>query len=148
MKKLNLLPPPVVAVLLIGIAYFANKSFLGVHIVPATATGLAWIASGLALAAAAALAFFRLKTTVLPHGTPRQLVTIGAFLWTRNPMYLGLFTALIGLAFYEGTLPFWLVPPAFFMIINRFHIPREEAKLTDVFGHDYETYQHQVRRWL
>jgi protein-S-isoprenylcysteine O-methyltransferase Ste14 len=63
-------------------------------------------------------------------------------------MYLGLFTALLGLAFYMGTLPFWLVPPAFFLIINRLHIPYEESRLTEIFGADYTRYRQRVGRWL
>jgi protein-S-isoprenylcysteine O-methyltransferase Ste14 len=63
-------------------------------------------------------------------------------------MYLGLLTALIGLALSMGTLPFWLLPPTFFLIINRFHIPYEENRLTSLFGTDYIRYRQSVHRWL
>ncbi|GAB6047898.1 isoprenylcysteine carboxylmethyltransferase family protein [Methyloparacoccus murrellii] len=148
MNKLHLFPPPLVALLLIGAAYGANQVFPGLELLPATSGGFAWLAAGLALSASAAWQFRQLKTTVLPYGTPSQLVTLGAYLWTRNPMYLGILTALIGLAFYIGTLPFWLVPPAFFLIINRIHIPYEETRLTDIFGEDYSRYTRDVNRWL
>jgi protein-S-isoprenylcysteine O-methyltransferase Ste14 len=148
MNKLAVFPPPVVAVLLIGVAFGLNRAFPHLEIVPATGGGLAWLASGLALSASAAWQFRQLKTSFLPMGTPTQLVTLGAYLWTRNPMYLGLFTALLGLAFYMGTLPFWLVPPAFFLIINRLHIPYEESRLTEIFGADYTRYRQRVGRWL
>lgn len=148
MNKLNYLPPPAVALLLIGVGYGLNSVLPQVEIVPATAGGLAWAAAGLALSVSAACQFLRVKTTPLPHGTPSQLVTLGAYLWTRNPMYLGLLTALIGLAFYMGALSYWLVPPAFFLIINRYHIPYEEARLAEVFGGDYKRYRLGVNRWL
>ncbi len=148
MNTLFFFPPPMVALLLVWVAYGLDKSFPGLELVPASTGGLAWLASGVALAASAAYQFRQLKTTVLPFGSPTQLVTLGAYLWTRNPMYLGLLTALIGFAFYMGTLPFWLVPPAFFLIINRIHIPYEEARLTDAFGEDYRRYVERVRRWL
>jgi protein-S-isoprenylcysteine O-methyltransferase Ste14 len=148
MNKLFFFPPPLVALLLICAAYIANRGFLNLEVVPATTGGIVWAATGLALSISAALQFRQLHTTVMPHGTPVQLVTLGAYLWTRNPMYLGILTALIGLAFYQGTLAFWLVPPGFFLIINRFHIPYEEAKLMDLFGKDYKNYRHSVRRWL
>ena len=148
MNKLSLLPPPIVALLLFGIAYGLERSSPQLELVPATAGGLAWLAAGLALGASAAYQFHQLKTTILPHGAPTQLVTFGAYLWTRNPMYLGLLTALIGLAFYFGTLFFWLAPPAFFLIINRYHIPYEEGRLAELFGSDYARYQQRVGRWL
>jgi protein-S-isoprenylcysteine O-methyltransferase Ste14 len=147
-NKLSFFPPPIVALLLLGIAYAGDRTWPHLDIVPATPGGFAWLAAGLALAASAAFQFHRLKTTTLPHGAPTQLVMLGAYLWTRNPMYLGLLTALIGLAFYFGTLFFWLTPPAFFLIINRYHIPYEEAKLSTLFGADYARYQQRVGRWL
>lgn len=148
MNKLAYFPPPVVAIALISAAYGADRMLPGLNVVPATTGGIAWLASGVALAASAAWQFRQLKTTLMPHGTPQQLVTLGAYLWTRNPMYLGLLTILIGCAFYVGTLPFWLLPPAFFIIVNKLHIPYEEAKLSGTFGADYDRYQDRVRRWI
>lgn len=148
MNTLKYLPPPVVALLLIAVGYGLDKAWPHLELVPATPGGVAWAAVGLTLAASAVFQFLRLKTTPLPHGTPSQLVTLGAYLWTRNPMYLGLLTALIGLAFYMGTLPFWLVPPAFFLVINRYHIPHEESRLAELFGGDYSRYRQRVNRWL
>ncbi|MGI9213256.1 MAG: methyltransferase family protein [Methylococcaceae bacterium] len=148
MNKLYFFPPPVIVLLLIAAAHAANRSFPHMEIIPATSGGLVWLASGLALAMSAMWQFRALKTTALPFGKPTQFVTGGVYLWTRNPMYLGLLTALIGLAFYMGTLPFWLLPPAFFLIINRFHIPYEESRLTNIFGTDYVRYRQSVHRWL
>ena len=81
-------------------------------------------------------------------GAPSELVTLGAYLWTRNPMYLGLLTALIGFALYMGTLPFFLAPWVFFLVINGVHIPYEEAVLEKTFGSAYEHYLKRVRRWI
>ena len=148
MNKLFFFPPPVVLLLLIEAAYAANRSFPDLEVIPPTSRGLVWLVSGLALSTSAALNFRQLQTTVLPFGKPKKFVTLGAYIWTRNPMYLGLLTALIGLALCIGTLPFWLVPPAFFLIINRFHVPYEEIKLQNLFGGDYIRYRHRVQRWL
>jgi protein-S-isoprenylcysteine O-methyltransferase Ste14 len=148
MKKLVLLPPPLVAIGLLTIAYLLNKNPPNLQISPATSGGLAWLATGVALSISAFLQFRELSTTALPNGKPTQLVTLGAYLWTRNPMYLGMLTALIGIALYEGTLAFWLVPPAFFLIINQHHIPYEEAKLSDIFGDRYLKYAKKSRRWI
>lgn len=147
MKKLHTLPPPLIALLLLGFAYISRKLF-SLEVLPAGSTGLVWAAIGLALAVSAVWQFRQIKTTTLPLGTPSELVTLGAYLWTRNPMYLGLLTALVGVAFYEGVLAFWLTPAAFFFIINHCHIPYEEAKLTELFSEKYQHYCERVRRWI
>ena len=143
------LPPPIIAAGLLGAAGIIHGVLPFLEVLPATPVGgLVWGASGLALAFSAALQFKALKTTVLPLGAPSELVTLGAYLWTRNPMYLGLLTALIGFALYIGTLPFFLVPWIFFLVINRVHIPYEEAVLEKTFGSAYERYLKRVRRWI
>jgi protein-S-isoprenylcysteine O-methyltransferase Ste14 len=143
------LPPPVVAAALVAAAGLIHGVLPFLEVLPATPVGgLVWGASGFALAASAALQFKALKTTVLPMGPPRELVTLGAYLWTRNPMYLGLLTSLIGFALYMGTLPFFLAPWVFFLVINGVHIPYEEAVLEKTFGSAYEHYLKRVRRWI
>jgi protein-S-isoprenylcysteine O-methyltransferase Ste14 len=146
--KLFFFPPPMVALLLIGAARILDPMLSWISLIPASSGGIVWIAAGLALSLSAAVQFHQIKTTVLPMGTPTQLVTLGAYLWTRNPMYLGILTALLGLAIIMGTLPYWLVPPAFFLIINRIHIPYEEAQLEASFGPRYVRYRKAVSRWL
>ena len=146
-KILQLLPPPVIALLLILMAAFLSST-VSLKLLHAAQGGTAWLVTGLALTISTILQLRALKTTLLPNGTPTQLVTLGAYLWTRNPIYLGLLTSLVGLALFKGTLPYWLVPPAFFTIMNRFHIPAEEARLKDVFGADYLRYQQKVNRWI
>jgi protein-S-isoprenylcysteine O-methyltransferase Ste14 len=143
------LPPPVVAAALVAAAGLIHGVLPFLEVLPATPIGgLVWGASGFALAASAALQFKALKTTVLPMGAPSELVTLGAYLWTRNPMYLGLLTALIGFALFMGTLPCFLAPWIFFLVINRVHIPYEEAVLEKTFGSAYERYLKRVRRWI
>jgi len=63
-------------------------------------------------------------------------------------MYLGLLTALVGCALFMGTLPFFLVPWLFFLVVNRVHIPYEETVLEKSFGPAYERYLKRVRRWI
>ena len=143
------IPPPVIAFALLAAAGLIHRLLPFLEVMPSTPFGgFVWAASGVVLAASAALQFRKLKTTVLPHGTPTELVTLGAYLWTRNPMYLGLLTILIGIALAFGTLPFFLAPWFFFLIINEIHIPYEEAVLSRKFGAAYERYLKRVRRWI
>lgn len=111
---------------------------------------LGWlaIAVGINLPVLALRLFERRDTTHDPHGMPTALVTDGLFRYTRNPMYLGVTSFLTGIALLMGTLPFYLVPLAFALTMHLVFIPREERRLTHLFGDAYTNYTRQVRRWL
>ena len=143
------LPPPVVALGLLALAFFLETGLPSLRLLPESPAGSwVWIGAGLTLSVASVIEFLRIKTTLVPSGTPRQLITMGAYLWTRNPIYLGFLTALIGVALRHGTLPFFLVPWLFFLIVNGVHIPYEEGQLETRFGEAFRRYSTRVRRWL
>lgn len=92
--------------------------------------------------------FRRARTTTVPGRLSSKLVTWGPYHFTRNPMYVGLTLAYVGEA---GILKqLWPLPFLLFTLayLNWVVIPVEEARLTQVFGADYEQYRRQVRRWL
>lgn len=148
MEKLVLVPPPVIALVLLGLAYGLEQALPGLTLLRASPGGFVLAGAGFLLALSALLGFLKQRTTPIPHGEPSALVVAGAYRWTRNPMYLGIFTALLGVALYLGTLPFFLVPPAFVLAIGRIHIPFEEAKLAGLFVAAYEDFKARVPRWL
>ena len=77
-----------------------------------------------------------------------SLATTGSFRWSRNPMYLGLVTALVGwAAFLSAAWPL-LGPVVFMLYVNRFQIRPEERVLTELFAAEYTKYTRRVRRWL
>lgn len=93
--------------------------------------------------------FSKEKTEILPTSpTNRVLITYGPYTFTRNPMYLGMVGALLGVGLMVGTLPAYLIPLAQFLVLNFVHIPFEEAKMARIFGEQYESYKKKVRRWL
>jgi protein-S-isoprenylcysteine O-methyltransferase Ste14 len=148
MEKLVFVPPPIIALLLIGLAFGVDCLLPKLPLLRLPGLGILLMATGFFLGITALLNFRRHRTTFVPHGNPTVLVTRGSYIWTRNPMYLGLFTALLGFACYFGNLLLFLVPLAFFLIIDRHHIPYEEAKLLQLFGDDYGEFRQQVARWL
>jgi protein-S-isoprenylcysteine O-methyltransferase Ste14 len=96
------------------------------------------------------VAFRRAQTTITPlkPETASSLVSTGIYGFTRNPMYLGLLTVLIGWAVYLAA-PFALFGPLFFWLyIGRFQIVPEERALSALFGDRFTQYTAKVRRWL
>jgi len=83
--------------------------------------------------------------TNLPTTT---IVERGPYRFTRNPIYLGMFLALIGLTVALDN--FWLLAMlVLFAIVIRYGVvAREEAYLERKFGDVYRSYRSRVRRWL
>ncbi len=110
--------------------------------------GLALLLLGLTLSASAAWLFKRRGTGVKPFSPTTKLVLEGPYRWTRNPMYLGLVLALLGVATLLGSASPLAVVPLFAMVIQGRFIVREEKLLEAAYGRDYLRYKQRVRRWL
>lgn len=120
------------------------------HVIPRGLqySGIALLIAGLALDVWAAGLFSRAGTTVKPLEPSSALVTRGPFRLSRNPMYLGMVVALVGLAMVLGSLAPFAVVPAFALLIEHRFIRREEAMLESTFGTAYVEYRSKVRRWI
>ena len=144
-------PPPVVA-LLTGLAMWAvahRTPVLAVHAGPRLAIAAALAMFGLCIEISGVLAFRRARTTVNPMkpATASAMVTGGVYRYTRNPMYAGLATVLLGWAVWLAAPWGLLGPAAFIAFITRFQIIPEERALRARFGSEYEGYLLRVRRW-
>ena len=115
---------------------------------PIDLAGLLPVAAGLGITLWAAGLFRAAGTPVMPFEPSTALVTGGIYRWTRNPMYLGMAIALLGLAVLLGTLGAFLPLPLFVWQIRRKFILPEEAFLEGLFGGRYLEYKARVRRWL
>jgi protein-S-isoprenylcysteine O-methyltransferase Ste14 len=111
---------------------------------PGTVLALA----GVALMAAAAVQFLRARTTIVPHETPRALITTGVYRLSRNPIYLADAMLLAGLCLRWGAWPSLFLVPVFVAVITRRFILPEEARLRTAFGPEFEAWAGRVRRWL
>jgi protein-S-isoprenylcysteine O-methyltransferase Ste14 len=80
--------------------------------------------------------------------TTPKLVTGGLFRFTRKPMYLGLVTVTLGIAFWVGAWPMFAAAIALFVTANWVHFPFEEAKMQRRFGTEFDDYVRKVRRWV
>jgi protein-S-isoprenylcysteine O-methyltransferase Ste14 len=83
--------------------------------------------------------------TNLPTTT---IVERGPYRLTRNPIYLGMFLGLIGLAIAFDNLWLLMMLVPFALVIRYGVVAREEAYLERRFGDVYRGYRSRVRRWL
>ena len=145
------IPPPIWTLAMLIGAYAMQRSFSWAQIVYFSSLPLAilLVAFGIFLAAWGRSTFAAAGTEIIPASTiNKKLVTNGPFRFTRNPMYSGLVLASLGIAFYAGTLPFFLVPILLFLLCNAVFIPFEEAKMQRQFSVQYTDYLRRVRRWI
>lgn len=115
---------------------------------PATYSGFLLIGFGLVLALKSRSLFLKNATTLQPSEEPTSLVTSGPFRLSRNPVYLGMASILLGVAVVQGTLVAPAFPVIFIMLIELFIIPGEERMLEKIFGERYREYKKSVRRWV
>jgi len=111
-------------------------------------SGSLLVAAGLVLAVVADRQFKRHDTTVKPFQASSDLVTEGAFRWSRHPMYLGMVLAALGIALCLGSLTALAVPFVFAWFLDVVFIRPEEQHMAEQFGGAYAEYQARVRRWL
>ena len=106
--------------------------------------------AGAGVALSGVLAFGKLSTTVDPRYPEQasELVIIGIYKYSRNPMYLGILLVLIGIAVFFGALSSVFIIYLFVIYINKFQIVPEEMALQEKFGGRYTQYARNVRRWM
>jgi len=110
--------------------------------------GAALIFAGIQLGFRAFREFQRAETSVEVYRPATSLVTSGPYRWTRNPIYLGLTSAYMGVALLADSL--WvlgLLAPTL-VIVHYGVVLREEEYLRAKFGQPYQRYQASVKRWL
>ena len=106
------------------------------------------IVVSVAIMAVSARLFAKLGTTIKPFEESSTLAVTGPFKVSRNPMYLGMLGALMGLALVLGTASPVVVVPVFAWLIATRFIVAEERALEARFGAQYAEYKRRVRRWL
>jgi protein-S-isoprenylcysteine O-methyltransferase Ste14 len=145
---LRIYPPVLAGALLLGalLLHLLGHHHRIVH--PHELLGLLLVAAGAGLSSYAAALFGGRKTTKNPYGHPDAFVTDVPYTFTRNPMYVGLATILLGFAVFFGSPAMLIAPLLFFLVIDRMLIPEEEETMERIFGEQYLDYKRRVRRWL
>jgi len=114
----------------------------------AAMVGIVAAAAGLALVVAARRQFARQGQPTDPGHPTTQLVTTGVFAVSRNPLYVGGFLLLAGIALVLDA-PWILIAlvPALVACVHVLIAP-EERYLAARFGDEYPAYARTVCRWL
>ena len=88
------------------------------------------------------------RGTPAPIDPPRKLVVRGLYRYTRNPMYVGILTVLLGWIVLFRARGLWIYALAIGAGFHTFVVLYEERHLQRVFPGEYERYRAQVGRWL
>ena len=83
-------------------------------------------------------------------GSPKEATNLrvdGLFRLSRNPMYVGVYSTLLG-SFLYGLNPLVLVVAIFIIVVHHKIVLAEEQYLQEVFGEEYLQYCIRVRRYL
>jgi protein-S-isoprenylcysteine O-methyltransferase Ste14 len=146
------LPPPVAFFVILG------AGVLAAHLRPfpllpeglgyRLAFGLPFFATALSIGVWSFSAFRRYSTSPQFGKAVSRLIQHGPYRFSRNPLYIALLLVLLGFAFTlnnawlaSGVLIFWF-------LLDRLVVTREEQFLSLLFGAEYVSYTHEVRRWL
>jgi protein-S-isoprenylcysteine O-methyltransferase Ste14 len=104
--------------------------------------------AGFALLVWAAMTFRRAGTHVPTTQPTMTIVEEGPYRYSRNPIYIGMFLGLVGLAVGFDSLWLLIMLVPFYFVIRHGVVAREEAYLERKFGDVYRAYKSRVRRWL
>ena len=118
------------------------------HGLPAGWLGATVFVLALALFALAIVTMTRAGSNVPTNRPTTTIVESGPYRFTRNPIYLGMFLGLIGLAIALDNLWLLIMFVPFALLIRYGVVAREEAYLERKFGDVYRDYRSRVRRWL
>lgn len=144
--------PPLLYVLIFFISVYIQKliplpiKFSGNDF--AFYSGLFFIVAGLFFGFPALMRFYKTKSTVVTIKPAKSLETTGIYSVSRNPMYMGLLSMYIGMAFLKGNDWTFICIPFVILVIHFYVIRNEEKYLQRTFGNEYEEYKKQVRRWI
>ncbi|CAN5243059.1 isoprenylcysteine carboxylmethyltransferase family protein [soil metagenome] len=88
------------------------------------------------------------RANILPHRAATALVASGPFAISRNPIYLGNTTMMVGAGLAFGNL--WLIVTGLVaaLLVLKLAIEREERHLEALFGPAWVDYRGRVRRWI
>ena len=111
--------------------------------------GVVLLVAGLALFSWCLIFFARVgRGTLAPWDPPSNLVAVGPYRYSRNPMITGVVSVLAGEALIWGSWVVGLWAAIFVLINHTYFVLLEEPDLAARFGASYAAYKARVPRWV
>ncbi len=83
-----------------------------------------------------------------PMQKPSNLVLVGPFKYTRNPIYLGCLLMLLGTVIVWSSVVTAFLMILVYIVFRRVFIKREEIILEEEFSDEYRDFKRHIRRWF
>jgi protein-S-isoprenylcysteine O-methyltransferase Ste14 len=83
-----------------------------------------------------------------PMQSPSNLVLVGPYRFTRNPIYLGCLLMLLGLVIVWSSIVTLFFLILVYIVFRYIFIKREEIILEEEFGDEYRDFKKCVKRWF
>lgn len=148
------IPPPVAGIMTIVIGYVLGR-VLPISTTFALPTPARYWAGGLVVAASIGVLgvwpiqlFRNSGQNPTPWSETPEIIVLGPYRFTRNPMYLMMVFVCIGFAIILSEAWILILTPVLVIALYQIAIKHEEAYLEVVFGDAYRDYKKMVRRWI
>lgn len=104
--------------------------------------------AALLIIAWSAIWFWRKKTPIEPHHTPKTLIVEGPYNLSRNPIYLALVILTVSSAIGHGSIIGLGCTFALWLILDKRFASKEEELLRQTFGQEADNYLGKTKRWF
>jgi protein-S-isoprenylcysteine O-methyltransferase Ste14 len=93
--------------------------------------------------------FFRARGTPVPINPPQKLIITGLYVYSRNPMLIGIFLVFFGMGVLTGSISLTFIFSPLLVLFFYFQITKVEEKEMELkFGQDYLEYKKRVPRFF
>ena len=134
----------------IAIIYVAKWAFPDLHWEMAALNVISRVlfVAALLIIAWSAVWFWRKKTPIEPHHTPKTLIVEGPYKLSRNPIYLALVILTVSSAIGHGSIIGLWCSVLLWAILDRRFAAKEEILLRQTFGQEADNYLGKTKRWF
>ena len=146
----NKIPPPIIALVCALGILFSKPFFREYSNVNNSSISILFFLIGIACFFFAIKLFEKHNTTISPLKPEKatSLIVSGIYMYSRNPMYLGMLFILISTSIRFNIIGGIISISTFIIYITKFQIIPEEEQLKRIFGEKFLNYKKKTRMWL
>ena len=146
----NKIPPPIIALVCALGILFSKPFFREYSNVNNSSISILFFLIGIACFFFAIKLFKKHNTTISPLKPVKatSLIVSGIYMYSRNPMYLGMLFILISTSIRFNIIGGIISISTFIIYITKFQIIPEEEQLKRIFGEKFLNYKKKTRMWL